>query len=594
MTSGALTAANAVGQAAVQWLAGKLAEGSVQGAVVIGLVWLVCWRVRSIPASVRALLWWTASLKLVLSFVALPAIPIPLLPPAAPIETVDVRNTLPPLTPEAAPAERPVQTGAPARETSFLLLGAIAVWLAGLAAQTRRLLAASRRLRRVIVRAVPFDEDAANAADRMAREIGLRRTPDVRLSSDVDTPQVVGVRRPVVLLPATLALTPEERAMALCHEFMHVRRRDVLLGWVPACAERLFFFHPLARLAASEYLLAREAACDAAVLQVLGVAPQEYGQVLVRLGVAVTEPGLSAAGSSRSISSLKRRLDMLHHTTRPRRIVWLIAGAAALSLLPLQLVARAPQDLSPGAAKAAAPSRPELVAREPRAAAEARLEATAIEPVAERAVKEPRATFAGDLERSQETSRLEPAEAALAERAANEARQAEREALESRLERRIEELKLRDVQAAAESQLLDESLRRKSIEELSNNLRELERALNQQALTDVSQAEAAKAAKDALKLQKLDQQLRLETLKQFVEQVKGEIPPASIDQAAPLTDQLDQLRRMQESMAIQMQALTKQQEALKESQKKLAAEAERIRAAIDRANREAGKAAPFK
>jgi len=94
MTAGALTAANAAGQAAVQWLGGRLAEGSVQGAVVIGLVWLVCWRVRSIPASMRALLWWTASLKLVLAFVAVPAIPVPLLPPAAPIETVARPNSV--------------------------------------------------------------------------------------------------------------------------------------------------------------------------------------------------------------------------------------------------------------------------------------------------------------------------------------------------------------------------------------------------------------------------------------------------------------------------------------------------------------------
>ena len=35
--------------------------------------------------------------------------------------------------------------------------------------------------------------------------------------------------------------------MALAHELMHVRRRDVLLGCLPALAERLYFFHPLVR-----------------------------------------------------------------------------------------------------------------------------------------------------------------------------------------------------------------------------------------------------------------------------------------------------------------------------------------------------------
>ena len=44
---------------------------------------------------------------------------------------------------------------------------------------------------------------------------------------------------------------------------------------------------------------------------------------------------------------------MLHHTTRPRRMVWRVACLAALSLLPMQLVARAPQRASSDAARTA-------------------------------------------------------------------------------------------------------------------------------------------------------------------------------------------------------------------------------------------------
>ena len=73
--------------------------------------------------------------------------------------------------------------------------------------------------------------------------------------------------------------------MALAHELMHVRRRDVLLGCIPALAERLYFFHPLARLAAREYVIAREAACDAAVVRALDVPADDYGRLLLRLGV---------------------------------------------------------------------------------------------------------------------------------------------------------------------------------------------------------------------------------------------------------------------------------------------------------------------
>ena len=50
-----------------------------------------------------------------------------------------------------------------------------------------------------------------------------------------------------MLLPAGpfAALRPEEQRMALCHELVHLQRRDLWLAYIPALAERLFFFHPL-------------------------------------------------------------------------------------------------------------------------------------------------------------------------------------------------------------------------------------------------------------------------------------------------------------------------------------------------------------
>jgi hypothetical protein len=125
---------------------------------------------------------------------------------------------------------------------------------------------------------------------------------------------------------------------------MHIRRRDLAFGWIPACAERLFFFHPLARVAAREYVAAREAACDAGAVQALGVSAGDYGRLLIRLGIGNARPVLSAGGSPFSASSLKRRLHMLERDGNPnvsRRWGWAIVIAAA-ALIPMQLVARTP------------------------------------------------------------------------------------------------------------------------------------------------------------------------------------------------------------------------------------------------------------
>jgi hypothetical protein len=168
----------------------------------------------------------------------------------------------------------------------------------------------------------------------------------VLLSNEIDTPQVCGLFEPVVLVPARAmaALTVEERTMTPCHELMHIRRRDLVLGWVPACAERLFFFHPLVRLAAREYVDARESACDAAAVRALGVSAGDYGHMLVRLGIGRAGSVFAAGGSPFSASSLKRRLRMLERQDAPvSRRWWLALVLIAAVVIPMQLVARTPE-----------------------------------------------------------------------------------------------------------------------------------------------------------------------------------------------------------------------------------------------------------
>jgi hypothetical protein len=162
-----------------------------------------------------------------------------------------------------------------------------------------------------------------------------------------------------VLLPAEHTLTPAELAMALDHELAHLRRGDLWLAWVPALAQQLFFFHPLVRWAVREYALQREAACDAQVLRHARAAPQEYGRLLLRLGVShPLHAGL--AGASPTFENLKRRLTMLQHIEPSSRARgWLLVLAvAAIGLLPYRVTrATEPADATaPAAAAVAAPA----------------------------------------------------------------------------------------------------------------------------------------------------------------------------------------------------------------------------------------------
>ena len=179
------------------------------------------------------------------------------------------------------------------------------------------------------------------------------------MSDEVLTPLVTGLLQPIVLVPAGRfdALSERQQRMTLCHELAHVKRSDLWLGCVPALAERLFFFHPLAHIAAREYVFWREAACDAAVLEALDAAPQEYGRLLLDLGVARRSTSLAAAGAPWSFSILKRRIVMLRdpssRSITSRVVASAVIGVAVAAIAPLQLSARAPASPAAMAASAA-------------------------------------------------------------------------------------------------------------------------------------------------------------------------------------------------------------------------------------------------
>jgi TonB family protein len=131
---------------------------------------------------------------------------------------------------------------------------------AGMAARLAWLGAGLIRLRSIIARAESVDAFADITAE-LTRSLGVTAT--VKVSDDLDGPATVGVRRPVVLLPrAVLPMSPGVQRAILCHELVHVQRRD----WIQTIAEELWcailWFHPFARLLASKLSLAREMVVD--------------------------------------------------------------------------------------------------------------------------------------------------------------------------------------------------------------------------------------------------------------------------------------------------------------------------------------------
>ena len=225
-----------------------LVAASIAGAVVALGVWAVSAAIGRLPAGARCALWWLVSLKLLVGLAAIEPVAVPILPPA----TV----TAPAVSaPVAADALRPSADDPVLARVSWRA-ALTAIWLAGLLAAAGLAVNQWRRIGSLRSRTQPADADLTGLVHALAERSGLTAAPDVRFSDETEAPMVTGLVRPVVILPARLwpSLTALQQEMAICHELMHLRRGDLWLGLVPSLAERLFFFHPLAHLAAREYM----------------------------------------------------------------------------------------------------------------------------------------------------------------------------------------------------------------------------------------------------------------------------------------------------------------------------------------------------
>ena len=80
------------------WIGERLAVGSLQGAVIIGLAWAACRWIPRVPAALQTWVWWLVAAKLVVALLPLPAVPVPLLPASGADATA--RPTVQTITPE--------------------------------------------------------------------------------------------------------------------------------------------------------------------------------------------------------------------------------------------------------------------------------------------------------------------------------------------------------------------------------------------------------------------------------------------------------------------------------------------------------------
>ena len=173
----------------------------------------------------------------------------------------------------------------------------------------------------------------------VATRMGLTDPVELRESTTVDTPTLVGHRRPVVVVPVaafeTLSLAEAESVLA--HELAHVRRGDFLANAVQSVVETLLFYHPVARWMSHVAREAREQCCDDVAVRISG-SRLVYSRALARLEMLRSRRPLPLLSLGANGGSLLRRLERLGGDSPVRgspaaRVVLVLACGGGLASL---------------------------------------------------------------------------------------------------------------------------------------------------------------------------------------------------------------------------------------------------------------------
>lgn len=218
-------------------------------------------------------------------------------------------------------------------------------WLLGTVAAVTALLLSLIRVRILTRRGDDvLDADWRAAAERLAKRVGLRDQVRLILSGRVQTPMAGGLWRPVVFLPTSArAWSAECRDVVLTHELAHLAGRDPLRHVVARLAVALYWFHPLAWIAARQSSAARERACDETVLR-LGTRRSAYAQVLLDLSASTRSSGAPLAALPMIQRPLleKRVMAILNDDLPPATRARVLMPAVAVALLTLSVGAAQP------------------------------------------------------------------------------------------------------------------------------------------------------------------------------------------------------------------------------------------------------------
>jgi len=212
------------------------------------------------------------------------------------------------------------------------------IWVMGMGIALIRLWRQLADLRRLSSNAQPISLAELDCDDCQSELLTAKAS--LGLSAETNSPILLGVWRPMILLPADITdwTTADERRAMLRHELAHIERRDHWTNLLPTLLDVIFFFHPLVRYACRQLSLEMEMACDDRVVSI-GAGAEAYAESILKVAErGITESWTPSGTHQLALFSakhiLERRIEMIMNKDRVR----VIARQWKYLILPVAMI----------------------------------------------------------------------------------------------------------------------------------------------------------------------------------------------------------------------------------------------------------------
>ena len=180
--------------------------------------------------------------------------------------------------------DTPVKTANSANDSHFQLTGLLwIIWIAGASIFILWHLFSYALFIRLIKSSCTIvrQTDVVSIYEDLCREMKIKLKMPLMTCKQISSPLVLGIWKQVLLLP-DVAFSPQQLKMVLCHELIHVKRRDILYKSLFLLVRAIHWFNPIVHLLAVEANKDVEASCDAAVVENLNISlRKEYSEAIL-------------------------------------------------------------------------------------------------------------------------------------------------------------------------------------------------------------------------------------------------------------------------------------------------------------------------